>query len=175
MPDGACLRGDRAERPDLVEAGEHFVTDATPCHAWHPLNRAAGERYEQWLASLPGVGQIPQELLTEAAYRLRPREGDPEFPMDQWWPHVLRLAGKLAEERRGHVAPPKPGYRPITPNTLPMPFAAMGPAMPSEPGRAPAQHMPQNQAQLNAKARAARVKPPMPATNPAAGPQQTSG
>src|SRR5579859_1207638 len=76
--------------PTLMEAGEIITTDATPNHQWYPLNRAAGERFEAWLASLPTQGaSLTQAEISEAAYAMRPREGEPELPHDQWWPAVL--------------------------------------------------------------------------------------
>jgi hypothetical protein len=159
--------------PTLIEVGEHFKTADIPCHQWRPLNRAAGERIEQWIASLPLDGKnIPQELITEAAYQLRPREGDPEFPMEQWWPQVLRLAAKMADAKRGRAPMPTVGFRSIGPNTPPMPFSSMSSAYPTEAGRAPsaAQHQPQNPANAAARARAARVRPPMPNATPASSP-----
>ena len=161
--------------PTLIEVGEVFTTDSVPCHQWRPLNRAAGDKFDQWIASLPLDGKnIPQELITEAAYQLRPREGDPEYPMEQWWPLVLRLAAKMADAKRGRAPMPTVGFRPMAPNTPPMPFSSMSSAYPTEAGRAPgaAQHQPQNPANTAARARAARVRPPMPNTAPAQGPQQ---
>jgi hypothetical protein len=160
--------------PTLLEVGEIFTSDAVPSHAWLPLNRAAGEKFEAWVNSLPLDGKnIPQELITEAAFQLRPREGDPEFPMDQWWPHVLRLAAKMADEKRGKVAKVTPGFRPMAPNTPPMPFASTGPIAP-DPGRAPAQHQPQTQATMDARAQRQNRRPPMPNTAPAAPAQTTT-
>ena len=161
--------------PTLMEVGEIFSTDEVPCHQWQPLNRAAADKIDQWIASLPLDGKnIPQELITEAAYQLRPRQGDPEFPMEQWWPQVLRLAAKMSEAKRGRAPMPTVGFRPMAPNTPPMPFASTSSAYPTEAGRAPtaAQHQPQNPANVAAKARAARVRPPMPNATPADGPQQ---
>jgi hypothetical protein len=161
--------------PTLLEVGEIFTSDATPSHAWLPLNRAAAERFEAWITSLPLDGKnVPQELITEAAFQLRPREGDPEFPMETWWPHVLRLAAKMADDKRGKVTAASPGFRPMAPNTPPMPFASMGPAV-SDPGRAPAsQHQPQSQTTMAARAQRQQRKPPMPNTAPAAPAQTTT-
>lgn len=125
--------------PTLVEAGEVFSTDAVPCHAWQPLNAAAGQRMEQWLASLPVDGRnLPQDTITEAAYLMRPREGEPEVPHDQWWPAVLAVAARLNEKRQGRTGPaPSPGavFRPHAAGQPVMPFAASGPMNPAEVGR----------------------------------------
>lgn len=164
--------------PTLIEPGEHFTTELIPCHQWKPLNRAAAERMEAWLASLPdGGNNIPQELISEAAYELRPRDGDPEFPMEQWWPHVLRLAAKKAEARRGRIATPTAGFRPMAQNQLPMPFAAMSSAYPTEAGRAPpAQQQPQNTVGMAARAqRQGRAKPAMPGANVTPTPSTAAG
>lgn len=160
--------------PTLVEVGEVFWSDGIPCDQWRPLNRAAAEKIEAWKASQPLSGQtIPQELITEAAYEMRPREGDPEFAMEQWWPLVLRLAAKKAEAKRGRMPMPTVGFRPIGRDVPPMPYASMSAAYPTEAGRAPAaQHVPQNPAHAAARARATRVRPPMPNATPAQGPQQ---
>ena len=162
--------------PTLLQAGEHFTTEAVPSHAWRPLNRAAGERFDGWIASLPLDGKnIPQELINEAAYTLRPREGDPEFPMNQWWPNVLRLAAKMSDQRRGNAPAVAPGYRPVAPNVPPMPFSAMSSAYPVEAGRAPATQV---QPSPNAPRRAMPAKPqakPMPNANVTGSPGQTAG
>jgi hypothetical protein len=165
--------------PTLIEPGEHFTTESIPCQQWKPLNRAAGERMEAWLASLPMDGKnIPQELISEAAYQLRPREGDEEFPIAQWWPHVLRLAAKLADTRRGRVAAPTPGFRPMAANVSPMPFASTSSAYPSEAGRAPvAQQQPQNTAGMTARAQRQQrgAKPAMPGANVTPTPSTAAG
>jgi len=163
--------------PTRIEPGEHFTSERAPCHAWMPLNRAAGENYERWLSTLPVDGKgVSQELITEAAYTLRPREGDPDFPHDVWWSNVMKLAVTLAEKRRGSgVFNPRPatGYRPGGTPTPVMPFAASGNTM-MQPGQPPsnaALHQPQNAVRAAQAQRQQRVKPPMPNTAPAQGPQ----
>ena len=127
--------------PTMVEAGEVFSTEAVPCQAWRPLNRAAGERIDQWLASLPvDTRSLPQEAITEAAYMMRPREGEPEVPHEQWWPAVLALAVRLHDKKQSRAgAAPVPGavFRPHAPNSPVMPFAASGPMNPADVGRPP--------------------------------------
>lgn len=116
--------------PTLCEPGEIFSTEVSPCKDWRPLNRAAAERYDMWLASLPVSGQgIAQTDITEAAYIMRPREGEPEIPHDQWWGAVMKLAGTLRDKRQGNtlrVPMPAQGHRPGG-NKMPiMPNAAQG-------------------------------------------------
>ncbi len=162
--------------PTRVEPGEHFTSERAPNNQWMPLNRAAGEMYERWLASLPVTGKgVPQDLITQAAYTLRPREGDPDFPIDQWWPHVMKLATELHEKTRVGTVMGRPAtaYRPGgTPSPV-MPFAASGNTM-MQPGQPPANaalHQPQNAVRAAQAQRRAQVKPPMPNMPPATGPQ----
>lgn len=169
-----------ATGPTMVEEGEIFTTDAVPGHMWKPLNRAAGDRVQQWLASLPLDGRtIPQDFITQAAYELRPREGDPDFPLEQWWPAVLRRASELAEKRRGpNVGNTAYAHRPGGTPVPVMPFVTAGPGQPMEVGRAPAdvaQHQPQSPGAAATRARKAAVAPPMPGTQPARSPQQAAG
>lgn len=160
--------------PTHVEAGSVFSTDAVPAHQWLPLNKAAAKKKEVWMASLPMDGAtIPQECINEAAYTLRPREGDPEFPMDQWWAHVLRLAGKLAEQKRGRLqnGAVAPGFRPVATSAPPMPFAITS-TNPAEAGMAPPGSA---QAAGNAPRRQQRGKAPMPNANVTDTPQTAAG
>jgi hypothetical protein len=124
----------------MIEAGEIFTTEAAPNDQWLPLNRAAGERHEAWLASLPANSNgISQEEITEAAYMMRPREGEPEIPHDLWWPRVLQLAAALKAKKGGGMRVPQPAMpiraggqqKPV------MPFMQAGTGMPIDPGRAP--------------------------------------
>jgi hypothetical protein len=168
--------------PTLVEPGEHFTSQAIPSHQWIPLNRAANERVEEWIAALPVDGKgIPQELITEAAYRMRPREGEPELPHTQWWAAVMKLAATMAGGAGRMVPKPRPAvaHRPGAPVLPIMPFASQGPgAAPPMPGRAPepaAQHQPQNPHDVARAARRQRVAPPMPNTLPSESPQTVAG
>jgi hypothetical protein len=125
--------------PTLIEPGEVFVSNAVPNHQWLPLNRAAGERFASWTASLPANSEgLTQSEITEAAYMMRPREGEPEIPHDQWWPRVLKLAVTLKERKIGGMKVPQPAQairagvaRPV------MPFMTAGANVPPDPGRAP--------------------------------------
>lgn len=153
--------------PTRVEPGEHFTSERAPNHQWMPLNRAAGEMYERWLASLPPDGKgVPQELITQAAYMLRPREGDPDFPIDEWWPKVLQLATRLHEKNRVGIANPKPamGFRAGGTPAPVMPFASSSGIM-MQPGQpqpaAPAMHQPQNPVHAARAQRRRDVAPPM--------------
>lgn len=161
--------------PTLVEAGAHFTTDATPAHQWLPLNKAAAKKKEDWIGKLPLNGNdIPQELINEAAFTLRPREGDPEFPMEAWWPAVLQLAARLAEKRRGRLTQPMaPGFRPVAPSAPPMPFAITS-MNPAEAGMAPPGTA---TAPANAPRRHQRgtPKPAMPNANVTSAPSQAAG
>lgn len=167
--------------PTVVQPGEHFTTDAVPNHQWLPLNRAAGERYEHWFASLPPDGKgLTQADITEAAYAMRPREGETEMPHEVWWPAVLKYAVTMKEKRQGNAqmgVRPAVGQRPSTPQMPVMPFAATGQAMPLDAGRPPAgaEHQPQSQANAAQRARRARVTSPMPGTLPSESPQQATG
>jgi len=163
--------------PTRIEPGEHFTCERAPSHAWMPLNRAAGENYQRWLASLPvNTKGVTQEHITEAAYTLRPREGDPEFPHDVWWAHVMQLAATLAEKRRnGGVVSGKPGaaFRPGGAPAPVMPFASSGNTMmqPGGPPPSAALHQPQNPIRAAQAQRRNQVKPPMPNTQASVGPQ----
>ena len=161
--------------PTLQEPGTVLVLDAIPCHQWQPLNKAAGERMDAWLKSLPLDGKnISQEHINEAAYTLRPREGDPEFPMEAWWPAVLRLAASLADKGRKHVIAVAPGYHPVKPEAPPMPFSAMSSAYPTEAGRAPpARPLPAN-APVRMRQKAA-AKTAMPNANETSSPGSATG
>jgi hypothetical protein len=127
--------------PTLIEPGHHFSTDQTPSEAWKPLNRAANEAIENWRAKQPGnaaAQKITQEDMNEAAYQLRPREGDEMISKEQWQANVLLLASRLAEQRRGQINPVKPAVRPMRQgDQAPMPFSAHSQGYPMEAGRAP--------------------------------------
>jgi hypothetical protein len=163
--------------PTLVEEGQVITTEMTPNHQMQPLNKAAGERFEMWINSLPVVGKgLSQEEISEAAFAMRPREGEPEIPHDQWWGAVMKYAVAIKEKRAGaRPVGPAVGYRPA-PSSLPiMPNAAVsGMALPPDPSRPPPQgvadHIPSQRAQAERQRRQA-VRPPMPGTNPAQGPQ----
>jgi hypothetical protein len=168
--------------PTLVEAGEHFTTDRPPCQQWLPLNRAAGERYERWLASLPSNGKnLTQEEITEAAYAMRPRDGEPTLSNEAWWPAVIKYAVTMKERRMGGsgvVPRAAQVHRPGAPAMPVMPFAAMGSATPLDVGRAPegaAAHQPQSPGGAAERQRKMRVTPPMPGTQPSDTPQQSAG
>jgi hypothetical protein len=160
--------------PTVVEPGEHFSTEAVPCHQWKPLNAAADERFNQWLDSLPldGAKNVTLEHITEAARMLAPRAGDPEFSHQEWSKQVAALATKLAEKRRTELKP-SVGFRPMAPNAPPMPFAAMSPSYPMETGRAPAAQ----QVAPGAPRRTApgKPKPAMPGANVTDTPASAAG
>src|ERR1700676_4782215 len=136
--------------PTLIEPGEVFSTDAIPNHQWMPLNRAAGERFENWLAKLPNSGSgLSQAEITEAAYAMRPREGEPEIPHDQWWPAVLKYAAAMKDKRSsGTMRVPQPAqpHRAGGAKTPVMPFVSHGTAQPAEVGQPGPQDAPQRQA-----------------------------
>ena len=149
--------------PTLIEPGEVFSSNDTPNQAWIPLNRAAGERIEAWLDSLPTDGQnIPQEIITQAAYQMRPREGEPEIPTAQWWPAVLKLASAMADRGRKHV--PMPVNAAIRPGRGALPIMSHSGGLPlgdpSRPPPAAEQHMPASAARAT---RQQRGKPTIPA------------
>lgn len=133
--------------PTLTEPGEHFTSDAVPNHQWLPLNRAAGEKYDRWLSSLPNSGAgLSQEDITHAAYAMRPREGEPEIPHDHWWPQVLKYAAALKDKRMGNaprVPQPAQGHRAGGAKQPVMPFVSQGTAMPSQVGQPGPQDAPQ--------------------------------
>lgn len=174
-----------ATGPTRVEAGEIFFTEAIPCHQWAPLNRAAGERIADWVDTLPrNMASLPQECITEAAHRMRPREGEAELSHEQWWPAVLALASKIAEQRRtGRTVPMPRGAVAQRPgHAMPvMPFASQGPGMPMEVGRAPAQGQagsfaaPSGGVVGSRGRRAAPSKSPMPGTVTSDAPSQATG
>jgi hypothetical protein len=126
--------------PTLIEPGHHFSTDQTPSEAWKPLNKAAGEALDRLRAKTPRSGPegISQEDMNEAAYQLRPREGDEMISKEQWQANVLLLASRLAEKRRGERGTVKPAVRPMRAgDQAPMPFSATSQGYPMEAGRAP--------------------------------------
>ena len=163
--------------PTLIEPGEIFSTEAAPCKDWKPLNHAAGERYDIWLNSLPVNGQgIAQGDITEAAYIMRPREGEAEIPHDQWWSAVMKLAGTLRDKRQGNtlrVPLPAQAHRPGGAKVPVMPFAAGGAVVSPDligraPDNAPRQHLP-------GTAQRRRPQSPMPNSSPSNSPAQTTG
>lgn len=159
--------------PTLIEPGEHFTTDAVPNDQWLPLNRAAGERYDAWKASLPSTGQgVTQMDISEAAYMMRPREGEPELPHIQWHAAVLQLAARLAEKRSGggmRVPQPAMAHRPGGSKQPVMPFVSHGSAMPSQVGQPGPQDAPQRVAGPDAARRSRPgARPATPLANSAA-------
>jgi hypothetical protein len=167
--------------PTRLEAGEIVTTEATPNHQWAPLNRAAAERYSAWIASLPLDGKgFTQEEITEAAFAMRPREGEVEIPHEQWFPAVLRYAAAMKEKRSGmRVALPTPAHVQRRGAVMPtMPFAAAGPAVPLEVGRGPSRSEagPQ-QPNAGRRARGAQqpAKSPMPQATASDAMPQTAG
>lgn len=165
--------------PTLMEAGSDLIDDGVPGHQWEPLNKAAAVRKQQWIDSLPLEGKnIAQEHINEAAYTLRPREGDPEFPIEQWWPAVLRLAAKIADKGRVRTAQAAPGYRPVRPDAPPMPFASTSSAYPTEAGRPPPSYVAQPNPNAAMRTRA-KPQPPnkaaMPGANVTSSPGQATG
>lgn len=166
--------------PTLINPGDVFHSDDTPNSEWIPLNRAAALRYEQWMASLPQTGAgLSQAEITEAAYEMRPREGQPEIPHDQWWPMVLRHAAFKKERKSGMVVPQPRAATPYRMGGLGqgpvMPFAPSETGAPLDVGRAPppnsATPLPENP---NA-ARRARARAPMPNANPTDAPASAVG
>lgn len=127
--------------PTLIEPGEHFTTESIPNHQWMPLNRAAGERFDIWVNSLPTSGTgLNQAEITEAAYAMRPREGEPEIPHEQWWSAVMKYAAAMKDKRAGNtlrVPQPAQNHRAGGAQRQVMPFTTAGSGMPVEPGRAP--------------------------------------
>lgn len=166
--------------PTLVEPGEVFLSNATPNHQWLPLNRAAGERYARWIASLPANSQgLTQAEITEAAYMMRPREGEPEIPHEQWWPRVLQLATTLKDKRAGGMQVPGPAMPIRAGSAKPvMPFMQAGSTVPPEPGRAPVGAEAQRQISGDAarKARPSRAaQAPLSNATPSESQVQTAG
>jgi hypothetical protein len=155
--------------PTLCEPGDIFSTEATPNHQWLPLNRAAGERYEAWLASLPASGAgLTQADITEAAYAMRPREGEPEIPHDQWWGAVMKYAAAMKDRRNGgapRIPQPAQPHRAGGAKMPVMPFVSQGTGMPLEAGQPMPGDVPQRQAGPDVSRRA---KPGPRATSPLA-------
>jgi hypothetical protein len=164
--------------PTRVETGEHFSSQAYELsYAWKPLNKAAGERMERWLDSLPvGGGKSPLTLeeITEAAHALRPQYGEEDLDHKEWHYAVMKHALALREQRSGRLRMPPQPARDMRGGPLPiMPFASQGQHRNDlEYGRpAPAQHMPQMPEHGERRARRARVQPPMPGALPTDSPQ----
>lgn len=164
--------------PTLVNPGEIFSSDAIPNHQWMPLNRSAGERYERWLAALPQSGTgLTQGEITEAAFAMRPREGEPEIPHDQWWPAVLKYAAAMKDKRQGNYIPavrPATVNRPGAPQQV-MPFAPSATGMPMEPGRAPPQGSGTPVPPANAARRAMGKRPAMEGAPTSDSPTRAAG
>lgn len=94
------LSGDCYLDETLWEEGTVLITGITPNQAMQPLNRAAEERIQQWLSSLPTAGRdLRLEEIVEAANMLRPREGVPQMPAEQYSAAVIALATELREKR----------------------------------------------------------------------------
>lgn len=169
--------------PTLIEPGEHFTTEATPCQQWMPLNRAAGERFQEWLDSLPVAGaDLTLEEISEAAHHMRPREGEKELPHEQWYAAVIEYAKRKRQKRQGLEVPKPRAGMVIRPGShVPvMPYASQGASVPLDMGRSPtpervAQHQPVPPQYASSQARRQRVTPPMPGTLPSQSPQQTAG
>jgi len=126
--------------PTRIQEGEHFISEGTPCEQWLPLNRAAAERYQAWLDSLPRLGKdLTQDEIAEAAMELRPREGDPELSHKDWWQAVLKRAYASKEKRRGsHVPLPTHAQQVRRGAQLPvMPFMSANGIAPIDVGRPP--------------------------------------
>ena len=101
-----CFFGKPGGPPALWEAGTELQTDLIPNEHMKPLNRAAGERVEKWLQSLPIVaGKLDEQDLAEAASLLAPREGESMPPHPIWWAGVIKLAGELKLKRTGSRIP----------------------------------------------------------------------
>lgn len=173
------VNGQLVTGPTLIEAGEHFTTEAIPCMQWMPLNRAAGEVFEAWLESLPAAGAgITHAEFQEAAMMMRPRVGEPEVPHHQWWEAVVKLAEAKKKAKSGMTIPrPLAGVAHRPGMHLPaMPYAAAGPGVPLDQiGRAPqpqaavAPQMKHNNAATPRKGR------PMAATSPTDSPRSAAG
>lgn len=167
--------------PTLVEPGEVFTTDAVPNHQWFPLNRAAGERYDAWIAALPASGAgLSQAEITEAAYMMRPREGEPEIPHDQWWGAVMKLAATMKDKRQGNAPRvPQPAQRQGGQRATVMPFVSHGTTMPGNVGQPGPQDAPQRVATGDAGTRrvrpAAKPASPLSNSNPSDSVAQTAG
>ncbi len=161
--------------PTLIEPGEVFSSADTPNQAWIPLNRAASEGIEAWLASLPVDGQnIPQDIITQAAYQMRPREGEPEIPTGQWWPAVLKLAAAMADKGRRHV--PRPVHAANRPGHAALPIMPFAGGLPlGDPSQAPPateQRLPPSAARAT---RQQRAKPALSNANMTGTPQSATG
>jgi hypothetical protein len=169
--------------PTLVEPGEIFSSEATPNHQWLPLNRAAGERFERWLAQLPNSGAgLSQAEITEAAYAMRPREGEPEIAHESWWPAVLKYAAALKDKRMGNaprIPQPAQPHRSGGAKTPVMPFASHGTAMPAQVGQPGPQDAPQRvvgaDVSRRARPQAGGAKSPLANSAPADSVAQTAG
>ena len=169
--------------PCIIEEGEHFTSHAIPGHAWGPLNKAAGEQMEAWLASLPGKehSSLSMDDISEAAYAMRPKEGDPAISHDLWWPAVLKYAAAMRDQRRGGLQVPKPAVAHRPGREMPvMPFSGENQNQNFEYGRAPTQrdvatHQPLSPELIAQRARRQRVTPPMPGTLPQESPQAMKG
>ena len=169
--------------PTMIEAGEVFVTEATPNHQWLPLNRAAGERYDAWLNSLPGMTKnLTLEEISEAAQAMRPREGEPQLAHSDWWAAVMRYAQAMRDKRQTvmpHVPHPAHALRPGGAQKPVMPYMTAGPTVPIEPGRAPvgpgaAHHVATTAADGARRARAARQTAPLANAAPSESQVQTA-
>lgn len=146
--------------PTLVEPGEVITTEMVPNQNLQPLNRAAGERIDDWIASLPIDGQgLTQADISEAAYLMRPREGEKELPHEQWYPAMLKAAWALKEKRSRGVPRPSPAYNHRSNPSLPiMPNAAQQ-AFNGDPALALAGARVPEIAQRGPVARSARGRP----------------
>lgn len=97
--------------------GEILTMDIPPNHHMEPLNKAAGERLVAYMQSLPLNGSgLKDEDLLEAAFMLRPREGEKELTHDQHAQALIKLALQLKAKREGTgrlKIPELQGVRPV--------------------------------------------------------------
>lgn len=84
------------------EEGEEVIEwTGTPNEAMEPLNGPARVRMLEWLETLPGGGDLPIDLIMEAAMKMRPVHGQDDAPLADFAGNVMREAIRLRNAREG--------------------------------------------------------------------------
>lgn len=100
----------------LWPEGEILATHMIPNHQMQPLNRAAGEKFTDFIASLPDADGVTLRVedLVEAATMLRPKEGEPMVSSEDWGRAVRKLAIRVQEDRIARQRPQIPSNASIS-------------------------------------------------------------
>ena len=93
----------------------------TPCEAFLPLNRAAEERMDEWLRSLPSQTRTPPiDSIMEAAMTLRGIDGGDSMNRADYFTSVMHKALELAQQAGQRVEISQPITRPVKMDGVPL-------------------------------------------------------